>query len=358
MKPDDRARTRKTVDKAIRLLRKKQIELGARHEGRLHRALQLCPAIPPGQVAAHVACLRNRSKYFGVFQPLQIAEHLLLLDELRRNPPVVATVRRRVKRPDIVDILVVGTRDDRGLGADIWATLGDMGFNVGDCSPFTYWPQSKFGMAFEVDVNTSASDESLKEELIRHLRAKYRVRDLGSKARKRGKPAWFLHGAGDGASETDPRNLVAFVVVEPDSGPERGAARSRLTGGAEVDDNPTETGEPGRLPDPGRKPPMARRRTQSPNGPSPTSPRTVPEEVCRVGAPGKVDIEAVRAKLRRAIEESGLTHEQIGVRMGLTAAAARTVISRLLSSHFDRDPRLSTLLALAQALGRPLRDLL
>ena len=66
----------------------------------------------------------------------------------------------------------------------------------------------------------------------------------------------------------------------------------------------------------------------------------------------------VRDNLRRAAEESGLTQEEIGLRMGYSASGARQAVSRLLLSESDHDPRLSTLLAFAQAIGRSLKELL
>jgi transcriptional regulator with XRE-family HTH domain len=66
----------------------------------------------------------------------------------------------------------------------------------------------------------------------------------------------------------------------------------------------------------------------------------------------------IREKLRRAAEESDMTQEEIGVRMGLTQDSARKAVSRLLNPGLDYDPRLSTLLLFAKAIGKPLKDLL
>ena len=66
---------------------------------------------------------------------------------------------------------------------------------------------------------------------------------------------------------------------------------------------------------------------------------------------------AVRSKLRQAAEASGLTLEEIGVRMGYSQTGARQAVSRLLNNQQKHDPRLSTLLAFASALGRPLSEL-
>ena len=65
----------------------------------------------------------------------------------------------------------------------------------------------------------------------------------------------------------------------------------------------------------------------------------------------------IRANLRRAADESGMTQEEIGLRMGLAKAGARKAISRLLNANIAYDPRLSTLIAFAQAINRPLKEL-
>jgi transcriptional regulator with XRE-family HTH domain len=70
----------------------------------------------------------------------------------------------------------------------------------------------------------------------------------------------------------------------------------------------------------------------------------------------KATTESVRAKMRAAAEASGLTQEQIGVRMGFGQESARKAVSRLLSAE-TYDPRLSTLVAFADAVGKPLKDL-
>jgi transcriptional regulator with XRE-family HTH domain len=69
-------------------------------------------------------------------------------------------------------------------------------------------------------------------------------------------------------------------------------------------------------------------------------------------------VPAIRDKMRKAAEESGLTQEEIGLRMGFTKGGARQAVSRLLNTEADYDPRLSTLLAFAKAIQRPLKDLL
>ena len=69
------------------------------------------------------------------------------------------------------------------------------------------------------------------------------------------------------------------------------------------------------------------------------------------------DVSEIRAKLRDAVTSSGMTHEKVGVAMGFSPACARQAVSRLLS-HNEYDPRLSTLLALAKALKKPLSELI
>ncbi len=62
--------------------------------------------------------------------------------------------------------------------------------------------------------------------------------------------------------------------------------------------------------------------------------------------------------MRRAVEHAGMTQEEIGLRMGFTKGGARQAVSRLLNPDSAYDPRLSTLLTFAKAIGKPLRDLL
>jgi transcriptional regulator with XRE-family HTH domain len=71
-----------------------------------------------------------------------------------------------------------------------------------------------------------------------------------------------------------------------------------------------------------------------------------------------VTVPSVRAKLRRAAEESGMTQEEIGLRMGFSKESSRRAVSRLLNLETEYDPRLSTLLAFADAINRSLKDLL
>jgi transcriptional regulator with XRE-family HTH domain len=65
----------------------------------------------------------------------------------------------------------------------------------------------------------------------------------------------------------------------------------------------------------------------------------------------------VRKRLRDAAERSGMTQEEIGLRMGFSKGGARQAVSRMLGQE-DYDPRLSTLLAFAEAVNKPLKELL
>ena len=69
-------------------------------------------------------------------------------------------------------------------------------------------------------------------------------------------------------------------------------------------------------------------------------------------------VATAREKLRRAAVESGMTQEEIGLRMGFPKSSARQAVSRLLNLEIDYDPRLSTLLVFAKAVNRPLKELL
>jgi transcriptional regulator with XRE-family HTH domain len=68
--------------------------------------------------------------------------------------------------------------------------------------------------------------------------------------------------------------------------------------------------------------------------------------------------ETVRNKMRHAAEASGMTQEEIGLRMGFSKDSARKAVSRLLNAGAEHDPRLSTLLSFANALGKSLQELL
>ena len=69
-------------------------------------------------------------------------------------------------------------------------------------------------------------------------------------------------------------------------------------------------------------------------------------------------IETIRNKLREAADQSGMTQQEIGEAMGFSPSGARQAVSRILKADSDYDPRLSTLLAFAKAIKRPLSDML
>lgn len=52
-----------------------------------------------------------------------------------------------------------------------------------------------------------------------------------------------------------------------------------------------------------------------------------------------------------------MTQEEIGLAMGFSKGGARQAVSRLLNPGVHYDPRLSTLIDLAKAIGKPLKDL-
>ncbi len=61
------------------------------------------------------------------------------------------------------------------------------------------------------------------------------------------------------------------------------------------------------------------------------------------------------AKVRRLVEKSGMTQQQIGEKMGYAPATARQAVSQLLGTS---DPRIGTLRRLAKALGVKLDSLI
>ncbi len=69
-------------------------------------------------------------------------------------------------------------------------------------------------------------------------------------------------------------------------------------------------------------------------------------------------VDAVRDSLRAAAQNSGLTQEEIGLKMGFSKGGARQAVSRLLNPEVEYDPRLSTLLAFAKAVQTPLSQIL
>jgi transcriptional regulator with XRE-family HTH domain len=69
-------------------------------------------------------------------------------------------------------------------------------------------------------------------------------------------------------------------------------------------------------------------------------------------------LEDVRAKLRAAARDSGMTQQEIGVAMGFSKASARQAVSRLLNSEVHYDPRLTTLIQFAAAVNSSLPEIL
>jgi len=64
----------------------------------------------------------------------------------------------------------------------------------------------------------------------------------------------------------------------------------------------------------------------------------------------------VLAKAKKLLKESGMTLEELGTKMGFPATTARASVWQLFNRV--KDPRLSSLEALAKALGVTVKDLL
>jgi transcriptional regulator with XRE-family HTH domain len=77
-----------------------------------------------------------------------------------------------------------------------------------------------------------------------------------------------------------------------------------------------------------------------------------------MGASRSKALEEVRAKLRAAAKESGMTLEEIGLAMGYSKSGARQAVSRMLNSSTDYDPRLTTLMQFAVAVNSSLSNIL
>lgn len=69
-------------------------------------------------------------------------------------------------------------------------------------------------------------------------------------------------------------------------------------------------------------------------------------------------LESLRNRLRGAADASGMTLQELGEAMGFSPASARQAASRLLRQGSGYDPRISTLLAFAKAVKRPLSEIL
>ena len=77
-----------------------------------------------------------------------------------------------------------------------------------------------------------------------------------------------------------------------------------------------------------------------------------------MGKKSEQTLQSLRKRLRDAADASGMSQHDIGVAMGFEPDSARKAVSRLLNPNVEYDPRLSTLLAFAHAIKRPLSDLL
>ena len=77
-----------------------------------------------------------------------------------------------------------------------------------------------------------------------------------------------------------------------------------------------------------------------------------------MGKKAPTSVDSIRARLRQAAADSGLTQEEIGLRMGFSKGGARQAISRLLNPDSEYDPRLSTLLLFAKAVNKSLKNLI
>lgn len=67
-------------------------------------------------------------------------------------------------------------------------------------------------------------------------------------------------------------------------------------------------------------------------------------------------LDEARERLRDAVGASGMTYQQIGLKMGYSPASARQAVSSLLSPQSN--PSLSTLLRLCEVLGVELYEVL
>ena len=70
------------------------------------------------------------------------------------------------------------------------------------------------------------------------------------------------------------------------------------------------------------------------------------------------DLDRFRERLRKAFAASGKTQEQVGIAMGYTTGGARQAVSRILNPEVAYDPRLSTVLSFARAIGTDLKDMI
>lgn len=66
--------------------------------------------------------------------------------------------------------------------------------------------------------------------------------------------------------------------------------------------------------------------------------------------------ESVLKKAKAILEKSGMTQDELGIKMGFETGVARRAVWQLFNK--TPDPRFSTLLRLAESLGVELKDLL
>ena len=88
---------------------------------------------------------------------------------------------------------------------------------------------------------------------------------------------------------------------------------------------------------------------------------TMEDKAVQAEVKAKPSLDSVRkvdTYLRQVAEKSGMTQEEIGLRMGFAKGGARQAVSRILNPENDYDPRLSTLLAFAKAVNKSFREIL
>jgi transcriptional regulator with XRE-family HTH domain len=81
-------------------------------------------------------------------------------------------------------------------------------------------------------------------------------------------------------------------------------------------------------------------------------------KIMKVGKTTPETVATSRDKLRQAAKDSGMTQEEIGLRMGLPKNSARQAVSRILNAEIEYDPRLSTLILFAKAIDKSLNEIL
>jgi transcriptional regulator with XRE-family HTH domain len=69
-------------------------------------------------------------------------------------------------------------------------------------------------------------------------------------------------------------------------------------------------------------------------------------------------VDSIRQRLKEAAVDSDMSQQEIGEKMGMKDKDARKAVSRLLNAKVKYDPRLSSLLRFAEAIGKPLDELI